>query len=298
MGFFVFVTKLTQLICKWCPRSYTSRTVSQTLPGRYSVACREIRSDCRADHSPPPSYPFEVTSNTTETTNALPPKRAALAREYLRDLNGARAARDAGYAAKSASVEASRLLGNPDVQAEIKRQRAILAEQTDVTPEKIVAELAAIAFADLGDYIRIIKGVPILHLSELPAGATRAIYSVDVDELSNGTKRTRIKLHDKHAALVSLAKMFGLLTGDSPGVAIVINEAEKIELKTITTEQLRAGIAALTEGAPVVEVAPERINVESAGDESESVERSDVEASVQRGAPRGGTPGASGAGPP
>jgi len=70
------------------------------------------------------------------------------------DLNASRAARDVGYATKSASVEASRLLGNADVQAEITRQRAILAAQEDVTPEKIVAELAAIAFADLGDYIR------------------------------------------------------------------------------------------------------------------------------------------------
>lgn len=168
-----------------------------------------------------------------------------------------------------------------------------------MTPEKIVAELAAIAFADLGDYIRIHPdGTASVDLSTMSPGASRAIASFDVVESRSGGNRTRIKLHDKQAALVSLARVFGLLQGDSPGVAIVINDAEKIELKTITTEQLRAGIAALTEGAPVVEVAPERVNVESAGDESESVERSDVEASVQRGAPRGGAPGASGAGPP
>ena len=96
-----------------------------------------------------------MTSSATEPTKALPPKRAAFVREYLRDLNASRAARDVGYAAKSASVEGSRLLANAEVQAEITRQRAILMEQSNVTPEKIVAELAVIAFSDLGDYIRI-----------------------------------------------------------------------------------------------------------------------------------------------
>jgi hypothetical protein len=41
------------------------------------------------------------------------------------------------------------LLANAEVQAEIARQRVILMEQSNVTPEKIVAELAAIAIYDL-----------------------------------------------------------------------------------------------------------------------------------------------------
>ncbi|MBP39147.1 MAG: hypothetical protein CL726_07540 [Chloroflexi bacterium] len=65
----------------------------------------------------------------TEPTKALPPRRAAFVREYLVDLNASRAARDVGYAAKSASVEGSRLLANDEVQAEITRQRAALSAQ-------------------------------------------------------------------------------------------------------------------------------------------------------------------------
>ena len=91
-----------------------------------------------------------MTSTATEPTNTLPPRRAAFAREYLvLDLNAFRAARDVGYAAKSVSVEGSRLLANPEVQAEITRQREILMAQSNVTPERIVAELAVIAFYDL-----------------------------------------------------------------------------------------------------------------------------------------------------
>jgi phage terminase small subunit len=213
-------------------------------------------------HFPRHGYPFQMTSNTTQPTKALPPRRAAFVREYLVDLNASRAARDVGYAAKSASAEGSRLLANPEVQAEITRQRAILAEQSNVTPERIVAELAVIAFSDLGDYIRIHPdGTASIELGNMPPGATRAISSVDVNESRSGGVRSRIKLHDKQAALVSLAKMFGMMTGDSPGVSVVVNDAEKVELSTLSIEELRAAVrlmAAAASGsgdvAPVVPV--------------------------------------------
>jgi len=60
---------------------------------------------------------------------------------------------------------------------------------------------------------------------------------------------------------VSLAKIFGLLTGDSPGLSVVVNDAEKVELSTLSIEELRAGVrlmaaAAFGSGdvAPVVPV--------------------------------------------
>jgi hypothetical protein len=152
------------------------------------------------------------------------------------------------------------LLADADVQAEITRQRAILIEESNVTPERIVAELAVIAFSDLGDYIRIHPdGTASIELGNMPPGATRAIASVDVVESRSGGNRTRIKLHDKQAALVSLAKMFGMLTGDAPGLAIIVNDAEKVELRTLTTDQLRQGVAllALSEGAKRADSGPD-----------------------------------------
>jgi len=158
------------------------------------------------------------------------------------------------------------LLANPEVQAEITRQRAILAEQSNVTPERIVAELAVIAFSDLGDYIRIRPdGTASIELGNMPPGATRAIASLNTDtsrtSADKQVTKLRIKLHDKQAALVSLAKMFGLLTGDSPAVSVVVNDAEKVELSTLSIEELRTGVrlmAAAESGsgdiAPVVPV--------------------------------------------
>ena len=91
------------------------------------------------------------------------------------------------------------------------------ADRLGVTPARVLGELASIAFADFGDYVRLVDGVPIFDMSELPAGATRAIASID--ETSSGV---RFKLHDKQAALATLAQSFGLLGNDSPAVSVVV----------------------------------------------------------------------------
>jgi phage terminase small subunit len=165
----------------------------------------------------------------------LPPRRAAFVREYLVDLNASRAARDVGYAPKSASVEASRLLANPEVQTEITRQRAILAEQSNVTPEKIVAELAVTAFSDMGDFIKVVNGIPLLDLAGIDPSKLRAIASVKHD--ANGTT---IKLHDKHAALVTLARTLGMVQDGSTNVLIQTHDT--VKMKALTTEELRKSL--------------------------------------------------------
>jgi len=164
-------------------------------------------------------------------------------RQYIALNNGAAAARKAGYAVASANKEAARLLAFEDVQAALEWYRASEADRLGVTPARVLGELASIAFADFGDYVRLVDGVPIFDMSELPAGATRAIASID--ETSSGV---RFKLHDKQAALVTLARSFGLLGNDSPAVAVVVGAAEHVELSTLTADELRAGILSLTDG--------------------------------------------------
>ena len=132
-----------------------------------------------------------MTTHATNPKKALPPRRAAFVTATV-TLTHPERPRDADYAAKSAFVEASRLLGNADVQAEITRQRAILAEQTEVTPEKIVAELAVIAFADLGDYIRIHPDgtasieLGVLTTEQLRAALDTGVFEADSPALESG----------------------------------------------------------------------------------------------------------------
>jgi hypothetical protein len=143
------------------------------------------------------------------------------------------------------------LLKNDEVIEALEYYRASESDRLGVTPARVLEELAAIAFADLGDYVRIVDGSPIFDMSELPAGATRAIASID--ETSSGV---RFKLHDKQAALVTLARSFGLLGNDSPAVAVVVGAAESVELSTLTADELRAGILALGGGVSESLTAP------------------------------------------
>ena len=184
----------------------------------------------------------EVTKRATARP-ALTPRRWEFVRQYVALGNGSAAARKAGYSERSASSEASRLLKNDEVIEALEYYRASEADRLGVTPESIIGELAAIAFSDFGDYVRIVDGSPIFDMSELPAGATRAIASID--ETSSGV---RFKLHDKQAALVTLARSFGLLGNDSPAVSVVVGAAESVELATLSADELRAGILALTDG--------------------------------------------------
>ena len=203
----------------------------------------------------------EVTKRATARP-ALTPRRWEFVRQYVALGNGSAAARKAGYSERSASSEASRLLKNDEIITALEYYRASEADRLGVTPARVLEELASIAFADLGDYVRIVNGSPIFDMSELPAGATRAIASID--ETSSGV---RFKLHDKQAALVTLARSFGLLGNDSPAVSVVVGAAESIELATLSADELRAGILALTDGGSESLTVPKGADVVDIGED-------------------------------
>lgn len=74
---------------------------------------------------------------------------------YLINLNGAKSAELAGYAAgKSARTQATRLLADEDVSAAIAVGMTERAKRTEVTQDRVVRELARIAFADLRGLVR------------------------------------------------------------------------------------------------------------------------------------------------
>jgi hypothetical protein len=126
------------------------------------------------------------------------------------------------------------LLANADVQAEMTRLRAVLAEQENVTPEKITHELAAIGFADMGDYIRFGRdGLPVLDLGDVDPAKLRAVASIKTDAKGN----VSFKLHDKHAALVTLAKTLGML--QEGGVNLTIEAHDSAKLAVLSIEDIR-----------------------------------------------------------
>jgi phage terminase small subunit len=75
---------------------------------------------------------------------ALKAKQSAFVEEYLVDLNGTRAAIRAGYSAKTANEQASRLLANVSVQESIQEAMAQRSKRVQRTADDVLADLALI----------------------------------------------------------------------------------------------------------------------------------------------------------
>ena len=82
-------------------------------------------------------------------TRKLTPKRAAFVEEFACDMNATQAAIRAGYSVKTAKEQATRLLSNVHVAAEIAKGRAARSERTGITADRVLQELARIAFFDV-----------------------------------------------------------------------------------------------------------------------------------------------------
>jgi len=65
---------------------------------------------------------------------------------YLAHLNGARAAREAGYSPNCARVTASRMLADANIREEIEGQMALTAEKFELRREHVLHELLEAAY--------------------------------------------------------------------------------------------------------------------------------------------------------
>ncbi len=144
------------------------------------------------------------------TRPKLTPKRDKFVDEYLLDLNGTQAAIRAGYSVKTANPTAARLLANVSVQEALVERRQIIAAGLEITPEKIIAEYAKIAFANMGTYVVWgPQGATMRESGDLSGDQQAAV--AEVTEISGEKSTTvRFKLHDKLKALDSLVKVLGI----------------------------------------------------------------------------------------
>lgn len=146
--------------------------------------------------------------------------------EYLIDLNATQAAIRAGYSAKTAHVQGSRLLSDARIAAEIAKRQTKVADKLEITAERVIRELALIGFANMLDYIRPQDGGAIVDLSTMTRDQAAALGEVTTEVYMEGAgdeavpvKRTKIKLLDKRAALVDLGKHLGLFNQPMDEVA-------------------------------------------------------------------------------
>ena len=118
-------------------------------------------------------------SNGARRPAGLTSRQRLFVQAYLVDLNAAEAARQAGYSAKTAVTQGSRLYRNVHVRAAITAAMAARAQRLEVKADRVVLEAARIAFADLGRVVRWGKhGVRLVESTALSPDDRAAVASV------------------------------------------------------------------------------------------------------------------------
>jgi phage terminase small subunit len=149
---------------------------------------------------------------------ALTPKQQRFIQEYLIDLNGTQAAIRAGYSARTANEQGSRLLANASVRTALAEAQEALSKATGITAERVLRELALLGFANMADYMRVgSDGDAYLDFSKLTREQAAALAEVTVEDFKDGrgedardVRRVKFKLADKRAALVDIGKHLGM----------------------------------------------------------------------------------------
>lgn len=134
----------------------------------------------------------------------LTDKQQAFIDHYLVCLNGAEAARRAGYAASGARQEAYRLLTNADIRAAIDAQLADSA----MPANEVLARITAIARGSMADFVQPKgRGVAL----DLKHAADQGALHL-VKKYSKTKQGTTVELYDAQSALELLGKYHKLWT--------------------------------------------------------------------------------------
>jgi phage terminase small subunit len=132
--------------------------------------------------------------------------------EFLRDYDATRAALASGYCFDVESEDVVRAKGSMlrrTLRKQIRLRADNIANKCGITAEKIMREMGALAFSNIGDYLSPGGYGAVKDLSSLPKEALSCIKEITVDQIMGGRgddkayvgDKVKIKLHDKLEAL-------------------------------------------------------------------------------------------------
>lgn len=139
----------------------------------------------------------------------LTEKQKRFCEEYLIDLNATRAYKEAYPSVKreeTAASAAARMLRNVKVAEHIRERMEDRQKRTEITQDRVLRELAAIAFADVTDIVSFNGGrVVIKPTDDLPRETRKIIAGI-----KEGQYGTEVKTYDRIRALELLGKHLGM----------------------------------------------------------------------------------------
>ena len=152
-------------------------------------------------------------------------KQKRFIEEYLIDLNATQAAIRAGYSPDSAADIGSENLRKPDIRAHIDKAMAERSRRTGVNADRVVQELAKIAFVNA---IEVIDPKTATVKENASSDDTAAIQSVKVKTFGEDGLEREIKMADKLKALELLGRHLGMFK-DKVEVSGLEKEKSKLD---------------------------------------------------------------------
>lgn len=170
----------------------------------------------------------------------LTPKQKTFCNEYLIDLNATQAAIRAGYSVKTANRIGNENLSKLDIQNRINELIKKRESRTEITQDRVLNELAKLAFANATDYVEVedmgtYKRVNVTATKDIPKDKIAAIASI-----KEGTNGIEVKLHDKVKALELVGRHLGMFKDK-----IELSGETNINITPMTSDERKARIEEL-----------------------------------------------------
>lgn len=139
----------------------------------------------------------------------LTDKQKKFVEEYLIDLNATQSAIRAGYSPKTANEQGARLLANVSIQEAISKAMAERSRRTGINQDRIVQELARIAFVKITDVVDH-DGEINTNASDDDLACIESYKVEDSDSVNGSSSKREVKLASKIKALELLGKHVGM----------------------------------------------------------------------------------------
>ena len=146
----------------------------------------------------------------------LTDKQKRFCEEYLIDLNATQAAIRAGYKEKTAYAQGQRLLKKVEAQEYLQELMDERSKRTEITADRVLQELAAIAFSDRTELAQVGKSGEVTFT---PTELLKEDIKRTVAGIENGKYGTKVTTYDKVKALELLGKHLGLFTAGADNSA-------------------------------------------------------------------------------
>lgn len=164
----------------------------------------------------------------------LTAKQKKFVEEYLIDLNATQAAIRAGYSPDTAKEIGCENLTKPNIKAEIDKAIAERSRRTGINQDRVLRELAKIAFVNPGDVINFDEATVKSDAKEDDLAAIASVKIKNIPTEDGEITEREIKLCDKLKALDLLGKHLGIYDkheAKDRNLTITINKAsEKMEI--------------------------------------------------------------------